>query len=775
MYIKKSNQDKIKTIFYTKNQIIKEYWFKITSKIKDIFNYFENHIKDEGYCLKSNYKIFGKNINEDCTISDLMKKEKNDIVLEGEIWLEVEEEIFYDDDNDETFYTILQPKLNPFELIEYNALKSQIKVIKCPEDIYLYYKLNKFTKESAFCNSINTLYMSGGEISGRAINNFWIINKHNYKINKTTMPIFKKYHSMVYIPDNFIFITGGDSLNSTIYDIENQEFINWAYMNKKHFQPGLLINGDFLYAFSALNDININNNYFEKTNLTSKNPKWEIIYLKYDSSIKMNSYFFGISKFSNGNILFVGGEKNNPNYIYNPIDNVISLSDGKNSSIPFWDKTFYKISKKYNACIPLNFNIHNKMIFLDKEKESLIEVKCDKNTGFVNFDINGNKDNDNPGNIFIKSTIKNIKTNQNNNIQIGSNPKDIFKKNEFIYSNYKYNNELNPINNNYDYKNDEDNLFNNERVIVNVLYDNGKNDEKYNYKDNKNYHKKSYLYIPDTFVDEQIINRRVDLVGNHNENNDKINVKDKNIGYQRHYINDIDDKEELIKEELIVVNDLKYLNDNNYIPSYKNRASNKKEILFIPSNAIEEQIINRELTPKENHTNFINYNDNNTNYLNHNKNKIKEELPSKEKEKNNKIEETIVIIYENNDKQDNDFKKKYDKNKQILYIPSSSIDDNIIYRKIEFNDDKTKDENNLKISDNSKPYMKKKIESNKYGNNSDILEDDLKENEIINYYGGNKDEIKNKKYQNKIKIYIPEYAIEDRILNREIISENKSF
>ena len=52
MYVKKYNQEKIKTIFYTNEQIIKEYWFNITSTIKEIFNYFEKHIKEEGYSLK---------------------------------------------------------------------------------------------------------------------------------------------------------------------------------------------------------------------------------------------------------------------------------------------------------------------------------------------------------------------------------------------------------------------------------------------------------------------------------------------------------------------------------------------------------------------------------------------------------------------------------------------------------------------------------------------------------------------------------------------------
>ena len=125
MYVKKSNQEKIKTIFYTKEQIIKEYWFNITSTLKDIFNYFEKHIKEEGYSLKQNYKIFGKKINKFNTITELIKKEKNDTILDGEIWIEVEEDVYFDDENDEIYYSILQPKLSPFELIEYNSIKSR--------------------------------------------------------------------------------------------------------------------------------------------------------------------------------------------------------------------------------------------------------------------------------------------------------------------------------------------------------------------------------------------------------------------------------------------------------------------------------------------------------------------------------------------------------------------------------------------------------------------------------------------------------------------------
>jgi hypothetical protein len=204
MYIKKNDQQKIKTIFYTNAQIIKEYWFNITSRIKDIFNYFEKHIKEEGYLLKPTYKIFGKKINQLYSISELIKQDKNDIILEGEIWIEVEEDTYFDDENDEMFYTLLQPKINPFELIEYNPIKKKIKLIECPPDIINYCHLDRFSKESAFCNSYNSLYISGGEVSGKAINNFWIIDKNSYKISKKYLPVFKKYHSMLYIPDSIV-------------------------------------------------------------------------------------------------------------------------------------------------------------------------------------------------------------------------------------------------------------------------------------------------------------------------------------------------------------------------------------------------------------------------------------------------------------------------------------------------------------------------------------------------------------------------------------------
>ena len=697
MYLKKNDQQKIKTIFYTKNQIIKEYWFKITSSIKEIFNYFEKHIKEEGYSLKSIYKVLGKKINEAYTISELIKKGENDSVISGEIWIEVEDEIFYDDENDEIFETILQPKINPFELIEYDIVKKRIKIIQCPKDIFLYCNLNKFTKESAFCNSDNSLYISGGEVSGKAINNFWIINKNSYKINKKTMPIDKKYHSMLYIPNNFIFIAGGDSFSSIIYDIENQEFIKWANMNKKHFQPGLLISGDYIYAFSSLNDLSEKNNFFEKTNLTSKEAKWEAIYPTYENSnIKINAHFFGVCKYLDGNILFVGGEKNNPSYIYNPWENVISLSKGKNVNFPFWDKTFYKINKQYNINIPLNFSNNHKLALLNKEKESLEEINYNENNGHVKLNLDKDKK---PGNIYIQSTLRNSNNKQIIYVQFGLSPKNILKK---MRDEYQQNNTNNIKDNNIINKKENTEICDEERLIIDNCNNNTEFSENPSLtKANKNSQKKSYLYIPDSIIEEQIINREV-----YNE-------------------------EDIGKEEYIFIGDLGIDEEENYFPITKKNVLNKKNYLYIPNSSINDQIINRELIFNKNEKNTKSeniINNNNSDNINIDEiiPEIKIENKKEEKEESEENGDKLIIEYEDDANKENDYDEiKVNKNRKFLYIPYSSINDQIIDRKVEMKENIIQNAKSLTNRETSYPYIKKRIESIKAINNKNyrILSD----------------------------------------------------
>ena len=62
----------------------------------------------------------------------------------------------------------------------------------------------------------------------------------------------------------------------------------------------------------------------------------------------------------------------------------------------------------------------------------MIEIICDKKTGKVEFKLDIEKEkNNNSGNIYIQSLLKNIKNKRITNIQIGFNPRSIIKKNQY--------------------------------------------------------------------------------------------------------------------------------------------------------------------------------------------------------------------------------------------------------------------------------------------------------------------------------------------------------
>jgi len=661
MYIKKikNNNQNIKVVFYTKTQIIKEIEFKPNSSIKEIFDYFRKNIRNEGYSLKSNYKMFKKKIEESDTISKLIEiDEKNDVLIEGELWIEVEKNIFLDDANDEIFRTILQPKLDPFELIEYTPSKSKIKFIECAQDFILFHSLNKFTKESAFCNSNNSLFISGGEIEGKAINNFWIIDKSDYKIIKLVMPFEKKNHSMLYITDNFIFVAGGNSLETFLYDIEKKVFIKWANMNKKHFQPAIFLYGDYVYAFSALNSEDQNENFFERTNLTSKDPKWEKIFPKFENSgnfdkNKLVNDCFALSKSINGDILFIGGEKNSTNYVYNPIKNTFSLSPGISAIIPFWDKTFYKISKKYSVSIPLNFCSNYKLALVNKETQSLHEINYDKKTGKVEFNLDIEKEKkNNSGNIYIQSLLKNIKNKRITNIQIGFNPRSIIKKNK-IRNKYIYKQKLNTGDNK------------NNAEIKDKL-------KSKNYRNNK-----VNLLEPELLIDERDLYEENELNKNEEEDyNYNCNNNDENM----------------TKEEHIFIGDLNGEDEDDNQVDYKTHSISKRPYLYISNSVLGDQIINRQLIKNDND------NENEDNMNKNSQNDFEEE-------------ETLSFNFGSNENEENEFSRtKTTKNNKCLYIQLSSIEDQITNREVNINE--SHNVKTLKKKENSKPYIRKKIEQN---------------------------------------------------------------
>ena len=346
-------------------------------------------------------------------------------------------------------------------------------------------------------------------------------------------------------------------------------------------------------------------------------------------------------------------------------------------------------------------------------------------------------------------------------------------------------------NNNKNNNNNIDINFNEERIIVDTCYDcydNTNNIDNSNHiKSNKNYTKKSYLYITDSIIDEQIINREVDLAGKQNIGSDNNN-------------NDKDINEDIEKEEYIFIRDLNGVNPNeneNNTPLIKNE---QKQFLYIPKSVIYDQVINRELTFNKNDDNINNENENKTNSENKN-NFIDELIPEIKINNEDEIiiegkidnnedivkensEDKIIINYGNeNLDENNENIIKLNQDNKYLYIPNSLIDDHTINRKVEMNENIIENKKSLKKKENSRPYIKKKIIETKRNstissNNSEIKNNLNLEHEILKEMtynnlntDGNQKPVK--KCRNGIKIYIPK-TIQGQIMSRDIITNSQN-
>ena len=708
--MKKNKNTKIKVIFnLNAGEIICQNCFDITTKLRDIFSYFERNYSNKGYKLKKEYSFLNKKLKPYNSLSDLLFLQKNSDLINNEICIEVIQQNTKPDDNEEIYKKILFPKINPFELIEYNPSESKIRYIKYQGQAINFSSLYKFSKESSFCNSENELYMSGGLYNGRTLNNFWIVDKKDYQIYKKTMPLFKKYHSMLYIPDNFVLVAGGDSLTTFIYDIENKTFIKWAFMNRKHFHPGLILLGDYVYCFSSLIDKKEEKNYFERSDLTSKNPNWEKINPIFPDFIggknEIFSLFFGISKNLRDEIIFLGGDKNKNRYRYNPIINKMYLSEEKNFEISFWDKTFYSINDKYRVGIPMDFPNENSEEKNQDKEEGIISIKTNDDDVFED-----NEDLIEKEIIFMEDFSK---KNEDWKLNKEHNKKEHLYLPNYIVEEKFINRELIP-----------NNLEENEFTIYEIIT----NKEEENDKTNKKGSKKSYLYIPNSIIADQMVEREVkgNTQENKNDNNEEIlyielNQKEKldddnNINYK---------KKELFRKPLI-----------------------KKEHFIIPNSAIEEQLIDRELFKFKKKKKNMELIQKNSEDIDENKNKSKEG-------------ETLYINYTNEKEKENENilnPKCSPKKQRLLYIPISSVDEQILDRKVD-------------INDNNKLYIKRKIYKIKDDGIKNNENEILKEEEIINETNDKEknDNLENNKIiKSEAKLYIPQYIIEERIINREV-------
>ena len=241
-------------------------------------------------------------------------------------------------------------------------------------------KLSKYNHLSSYCNCKNVLYICGGESQeNKGTNN------RNYISDFTQVDLFntesinelpnleepRAWHSMIFIPNKYIFIVGGDTRVVEIFDIEKKKLSPDSEMNEIRNECTLFcLNDSILYAFSGVAK---NGNYLkniEKCNLRHGKREWTLIECNEKSADFQDCFY--ISCFNNKSSIILFAANENENYSYDSL--IFEVKEDENNAEEEEDhslkvfnteeklidvcpeKMFHPISNNSSVLIPLTGN-----------------------------------------------------------------------------------------------------------------------------------------------------------------------------------------------------------------------------------------------------------------------------------------------------------------------------------------------------------------------------------------------------------------------------------
>ena len=372
--------DKIENIinakYYTKKGLIKEGKFNSNSTFGQILDYFKKNNKNIFFKLKPKYIFNGEIVKNNQLISKLIHIDKNCSLKFAEIWIEINNE-----SNDKTGEQdiiqkkILKPKKNPFGILVITPSKDSISLEKYPEYTTKKFNLYDFNYTSAYCDSPNFLFISGGEQKSKILDNFWIIEHELYNIENKKMPYPKKNHSMIYIEEGLVYIVGGNNNITFFYDLEKDEFIKCGNLIQVCLEPTLLRINDFIYCLSSLKD----KNFFERIKISRMSGNWEKVnvFISPENKMKFTNNFFGALNMGDGNLIICGGNDISENsFIFNCFSHTLIKTEEKDENIELGDKRLYPIDNNYYIGISRYFEENKEIIILNKETKKLKKIKC---------------------------------------------------------------------------------------------------------------------------------------------------------------------------------------------------------------------------------------------------------------------------------------------------------------------------------------------------------------------------------------------------------------
>ena len=314
--------------------------FKTADKISDLFDkILEKKSKYNEYDLIANDTInLSTKLNEKIgsVFPDTENAEVNMIYLGLDISEDIKSEY-------ESSYDVLgTPLFNLGENI--GVLIYHIKKNNFTSEILQNKQLMKFSNLSSICNTKNILYISGGDENKNStektnpINLFYSIDLLNTnKIEELpSLNTARCFHSMIYIPNKYIFFVGGNTPDVELFDIKKKEIIIDSKMKEIRNECTLFVmNNSVLYAFCGISPEGSFLTTVEKCNLRQKDRSWSYVnYSTADNTLFEECYYIGQFFSDNSLILFASNEGDN-----NEFSNILfDLEDEENPTISYYEK-----------------------------------------------------------------------------------------------------------------------------------------------------------------------------------------------------------------------------------------------------------------------------------------------------------------------------------------------------------------------------------------------------------------------------------------------------
>ena len=266
-----------------------------------------------------------------------------------------------------------KPIINELKYFIFNKLTQETKIIKLSKDDIHKIKIKFFSIMSVYCNATNFIYIYEGNSEFNNSKNshqnnslFFNINLMTRKVNiiSTKFPN-RVLHSMIFIPENYIFIVGGkDTKKMLVYKIkeDNDKYEEYPHLLPYElFEPSLIVlNNEYLYAF-------------ENSTFRFHILRTNILLVKQFEDIKINNIninqkFFGLVKMEeNNSVLFLGGQflsmhgYNNQNcFEFNYKTNNLIINQKDYPKFDFNEKTF----------IPMKKNVYMQIVEVKSESEN---------------------------------------------------------------------------------------------------------------------------------------------------------------------------------------------------------------------------------------------------------------------------------------------------------------------------------------------------------------------------------------------------------------------